>query len=202
MAAPRAPRSTSAASVACRSIGPGVVRFPASLGTGSPWGSNAPSVPIDPIGSSAESTWRSSVTDVVLPFVPVTPTRSSRAAGRPYHVSAARAAARRPSRTRICVRSTGCSRSTRAAAAPRSRASATNACPSWTDPVTAQYSTPGVTFRLSAVRPVISGQVCKSGDSTSTDPRSSAVTISASRLIAGAGGAPACGHGQAPRRIA
>src|SRR3989442_11691263 len=38
IAAPRAPRSTSAASVACRSIGPGVVRFPASLGTDEPAG--------------------------------------------------------------------------------------------------------------------------------------------------------------------
>jgi hypothetical protein len=126
MAAPRAPRATSAASVACRSIGPGVVRFPASLGTGTPPGSNAPSVPIEPIGSSAESTWRASCTVVVLPLVPVTPTRSSRAPGRPNHVSAASAAARRPSRTRTCGRSTGCSRSTSAATAPRSRAAATN----------------------------------------------------------------------------
>src|SRR5205807_39828 len=82
------------------------------------------------------------------------------AARGPYHVPAASAAARRPSRTRICSRSTGCSRSTSAAAAPRARASATNPCPSWTDPVTAQYSTPAVTLRLSAVSPVISGQVC------------------------------------------
>jgi len=36
------------------------------------------------------------MTEVVLPFVPVTPTSCSRAAGRPYHASAAIAAARRP----------------------------------------------------------------------------------------------------------
>src|SRR3989442_1034550 len=88
IAAPRAPRSTSAASVACRSIGPGVVRFPASLGTDEPAGSNAPRVPIEPVGSRADSTWRASVTDVVFPLVPVTPTRSSLAAGVPYHAAA------------------------------------------------------------------------------------------------------------------
>src|SRR5204862_446113 len=143
IAAARAPRSTSAASVAWRSIGPGVVRLPASLGTASPAGSNAPSVPIEPVGSSADSTWRSSVTDVVLPFVPVTPTRSSFAAGRSYHASAATAAARRPARTRICSISTGCSCSTSAAAAPRARAAVTNSCPARTEPCTAQYNIPG-----------------------------------------------------------
>ena len=159
-------------------MGPGVVRLPASLGTGSPAGSNAPSVPIEPVGSSADRTCRSSVTEVVLPFVPVTPIRSSFAPGRSYHASAATAAARRPSRTRICGTSTACSRSTSAAAAPRSRAAITNSCPSRTDPYTAQYSIPRSTFRLSAVRPVISGQVCRSGSSTRSCARSSAATTS------------------------
>ena len=52
-----------------------------------------PSVPIAPIGQSALKTWRASVTEVVLPLVPVTPMSCSRAAGRPYHASAATAAA-------------------------------------------------------------------------------------------------------------
>ena len=56
IAAARAPCATRAASVACRSMGPGVVRLPASLSTGAPAGSNAPSVPIAPVGHSAEST--------------------------------------------------------------------------------------------------------------------------------------------------
>src|SRR6266571_5150860 len=73
MATPAAPRSTSAASVACRSMGPGVVRLPASLSTAAPAGSNAPSVPMAPIGQSALNTWRARITDVVFPFVPVTP---------------------------------------------------------------------------------------------------------------------------------
>src|SRR6267378_93822 len=119
MATPAAPRSTSAARVACKSIGPGVVRFPASLSTGFPAGSNAPRVPIAPIGHSALNTCRARMTDVVLPFVPVTPIICSRAAGRRYHASAATAAARRPLRTRTCGMATGCRTSTTAAAAPR-----------------------------------------------------------------------------------
>ena len=157
MATPPAPRSTNAASVAWRSMGPGVVRFPASLSTAWPAGSMQPSVPIAPIGQSALSTWRARSTDVVLPFVPVTPMSCSFAAGRPYHASAATAAARRPLRTTTCGMVTGCRTSTSAAAAPRATASATNWCPSSTAPRTAQYSIPRSRRRASAVSPVISG---------------------------------------------
>src|SRR5207249_5482091 len=81
--------------------GPGVVRLPASLSTGAPAGSNAPNVPIAPIGQSVLNTCRARMTDVVLPFVPVTPISCSRDAGRRYQASAASAAARRPFRTTI-----------------------------------------------------------------------------------------------------
>src|SRR6185437_4492637 len=123
-------------------MGPGVVRFPASLSTGVPSGANAPSVPIDPVGHSNDRTCRPSVTDVVFPLVPVTPTRLSFLAGNPNHTSAATAAARRPSFTTTWGNDPGCGVSTSAAAAPCSVAWDTYVCPSCTAPRTAQYSMP------------------------------------------------------------
>ena len=54
------PRATSSASVAWRSIGPGVVSEPAVESTGAPCPSNAPSVPMLPALSAALNRWRMS----------------------------------------------------------------------------------------------------------------------------------------------
>ena len=191
MATPFAPRSSRSARVACRSMGPGVVRLPASLSTAAPVGSNAPSVPMAPIGQSALKTWRARITDVVFPFVPVTPIICSWAAGRRYHASAAMAAARRPLRTRTCGMATGCLTSTNAAAAPRAAAAATNWWPSSTAPRTAQNSMPRSSRRASAVSPVMAGMELGrvSAASIKAPARASASTTSCNeRLTGGIGG--------------
>ena len=127
MATASTPPATRSRRVRARSTGPGVVRF--SLpGTSEPSARRTPNVPIEAVGKRAERTWRSIQTVVLLPLVPVTPTRRSREAGSPRMVMAAAAAARRPSRTTtwgMATPSTGCS--TSAAAAPACAALGTKA---------------------------------------------------------------------------
>ena len=57
------------------------------------------------VAPGASSRWRRIPTVVVLPFVPVTPTKRSRSAGSSWKAAAATAAATRLSRTIIAGRS-------------------------------------------------------------------------------------------------
>jgi len=156
------PRAASAASVACRSTGPGVVRLPAVDGTSLPAPSNAPSVPTLPAVPAALNRYRTSPVVVVLPLVPVMPMSTSDAPGSPYQARASSIAASRASVTTSCGTSTGWRASTTAAAAPRAMASGTKRCPSDCEPRTATKSAPARTSRLSAVSDVSGGSVAAS----------------------------------------
>ena len=82
MASVRAPPCTSAASVACSSTGPGVVRLPVP-GSSRPAASMAPRVPMEAAGAASPNRWRSRWTVVVLPLVPVTASSRKARAGSP-----------------------------------------------------------------------------------------------------------------------
>ena len=72
----RTPRSTSARRTRCSSTGPGVVRPPPPGSTSPSLPTSTPSVPIDALDAAPSSNrWRRIDVVVVLPFVPVTPSR-------------------------------------------------------------------------------------------------------------------------------
>ena len=90
---------------------------------------------------------------VVLPFVPVIPTRSSLCEGSPYTTAAARASALRASVTfsHAPAKSAGGSNSEIIPAAPRRITSSTNRCPSTVEPLIATNNVPSLAARESCV---------------------------------------------------
>ena len=136
----RSPASRMAAKSRCRSSASGVVWRSA---TASP-PTRASMVPISPQGRPAASSIdRTRKVEVVLPFVPVTPTTTRSRAGWPASAAAARAIPSRVSGTTAWGTATSSRRSTITAAAPRATASGTKSCPSAMAPRRAQNRAPG-----------------------------------------------------------
>ena len=129
MAQARQPWATIAARCRCSAIAPGVVSSAGRGPSGPP--SSTATVPSSPQRVPA---WFSScwvrVATVVLPLVPVTPTRCSRAAGSPNNAAAARAArawSTRGATSSATARGGSTGSGTRTAVAPASIAWATRA---------------------------------------------------------------------------
>src|SRR4051812_13673331 len=136
----RSPTSTIRRNVACSSRLSGVVWL--TFSTTPPIRcSTVPSRPGRRPAASRMAYIRKAV--VVLPLVPVIPTTSSCALGRPKKASAATASALRDDETSSWGTSRGRNRSTASATAPRSTAISAKSCPSARNPGTPPGAAPG-----------------------------------------------------------